>query len=76
MSTIAKPRLPRLGIVKGDKNGTVVRAKSPTQLALLLEFLIRTPEARHGHEAGWERRFPQNGLGTTIRLTRLACTDN
>jgi hypothetical protein len=33
MSTIAKPRLPRLGIIKGDKNGTVVKAKSPTQLA-------------------------------------------
>ncbi len=33
-----------LGIVKGDKNGKVARATSPTQLSTPIEFLIRTPE--------------------------------
>jgi hypothetical protein len=33
-----------LGIVRGDKNGTVMKAKSPTQLAPPLEFIIRTLE--------------------------------
>jgi hypothetical protein len=33
-----------LGIVKGDKNGKVVRSKSPTQTTYPLEFLIKTVE--------------------------------
>jgi len=33
-----------LGIVKGDRNGKVVRSKSPTQATSPLEFLIKTLE--------------------------------
>lgn len=33
-----------MGIVKGDKNGKVMRSKSPTQTANPLEFLIKTLE--------------------------------
>jgi hypothetical protein len=33
-----------LGIVKGDKNGKVMRSKSPTQTTHPLEFLIKTVE--------------------------------
>jgi len=33
-----------LGIVKGDRNGKVVRSKSPTQTTYPLEFLIKTVE--------------------------------
>lgn len=33
-----------LGIVKGDKNGKVMRTKSPTQTTYPLEFLIKTVE--------------------------------
>jgi hypothetical protein len=33
-----------LGIVKGDKNGKVMRSKSPTQTTYPLEFLIKTVE--------------------------------
>jgi hypothetical protein len=33
-----------LGIVKGDKNGKVMRGNSPTQVPSPLEFLIKTPE--------------------------------